>query len=103
MRNGAFHSSISDLRSDLQSVARDAEALLKATADVAGDRVQEARSRAQETLRRTYDSLYDRKMKRRVRKYARTADSYVREHSWSVIGIAVGIGLMVGLLSRRDD
>ena len=103
MRNGAFHSSISDLRSDLQTVARDAEALLKATADVAGDRVQEARARAQETLRQTYDRLYDRKMKKRVRRFARTTDSYVRDHSWSAIGLAVGVGLLVGLLSRRDD
>jgi len=103
MRNGALHSSLSDLRSDLQTVARDAEALLKATADVAGDRVQEARAKAQETLSRTYERLYDRKMKRRVRKLASTTDSYVRDHSWSAIGIAVGIGLVVGLLSRRDD
>lgn len=102
MRNGALQSHVSDLRSDLQSVAHDAEALLKATADVAGERVQEARARAQETLRQAYDRIYDRKMQKRVRKLARETDSYVRDHSWSVIGIAAGVGLLMGLLTRRD-
>ena len=50
MRNGSFHSPMKDLRRDLQAVARDTEALLKATAEVTGERVQEARSRTEESL-----------------------------------------------------
>ena len=46
MRNGALHSPIQNLRKDLRNVARDAEELLRETADVTNDRVQEARSRA---------------------------------------------------------
>jgi ElaB/YqjD/DUF883 family membrane-anchored ribosome-binding protein len=91
-----------DLRKDLEAVARDAEALLKATADVAGDHIQEARARTQATLKTTFDNLYDRRMQRRVRRIARTTDSYVRDHSWSVIGAAAGVALLVGLLTRRD-
>ena len=102
MKNGALNSSLKDLRNDLQAVARDAEALLKATADVTGERVDEIRARTQDTVRRAYDHLYDRNMQRRVRRFARGADSYVRDNSWSVIGIAVGVGLLVGFLSRRD-
>src|SRR5688572_2031135 len=41
MRNGALHSPIRNLRKDLRNVARDAEELLRATADVTNDRVQE--------------------------------------------------------------
>lgn len=102
MRNGAFDSPIRHLRKDLQSVARDAEELLRATADVTNDRVQEARARAQKTVRQAFDNLYDRKMQRRVRKYARYTDSYVRDHSWGIIGAVAGVALLVGLLSRRD-
>ena len=102
MRNGSFHSPMKDLRRDLQAVARDTEALLKATAEVTGERVQEARSRTEESLRNVVDHLYDRKMRRRVRRVARQTDAYVRDHSWSVIGDAAGVALLVGLLTRRD-
>jgi ElaB/YqjD/DUF883 family membrane-anchored ribosome-binding protein len=102
MRNGAFDSPIRHLRKDLQSVARDAEELLRATADVTNDRVQEARARTEKTVRQAFDNLYDRRMQRRVRKYARHADTYVRDHSWGIIGAVAGVALIVGLLSRRD-
>ncbi|MET0533045.1 MAG: DUF883 family protein [Steroidobacter sp.] len=102
MRNGALHSPIRNLRKDLQNVARDAEELLKATADVTNDRVQEARTRAQKTVAQALDNAYDRRMRRRVRRYARTTDTYVRDHSWSVIGAVAGVALIIGLLVRRD-
>lgn len=102
MKNGsALNSPMSDLRKDLQAVARDAEALLKATADVASDRVQEARARTERTLRDTLDHVYDRRMKRRVRRFANSTNTYVRDHSWSLIGVAAGVALLVGLLGSR--
>lgn len=102
MRNGAFESPIRHLRKDLQSVARDAEELLRATADITNDRVQEARARTQKTVRQAFDHLYDRRMQRRVRRYARNTDAYVRDHTWGIIGAVAGVALVVGLLARRD-
>ena len=102
MKNGALNSSIKDLRSDLQSVARDAEALLKATAEVTGEHVDAIRARTQQTVSRAYEHLYDRKMQRQVKRFARDADSYIRDNSWGAIGVAVGVGLLIGLLTRRD-
>lgn len=102
MKNGAIHSSLKHLRKDLHAVARDAEALLKATADVTGDRVEEARTRTQQTVRQAFDHLYDDRLHRRVRRAARNTDAYLREHSWGAIGAAAGIGLLIGLLARRD-
>jgi ElaB/YqjD/DUF883 family membrane-anchored ribosome-binding protein len=102
MRNGAFDSPIRHLRKDLQNVARDAEELLRATADVTNDRVQEARARTQKTVREAFDNLYDRRMRRRVRKYAHYTDEYVRDHTWSIVGAVAGVALIVGLLTRRD-
>jgi ElaB/YqjD/DUF883 family membrane-anchored ribosome-binding protein len=102
MKNGsALNSPMNDLRKDLQAVARDAEALLRATADVASDRVQEARSRTEKTLRETFDNLYDHRMKRRVRALASNTDSYVRDHSWTLIGIVAGVALLAGVLGAR--
>jgi ElaB/YqjD/DUF883 family membrane-anchored ribosome-binding protein len=102
MRNGALHSPMKDLRNDLRAVARDTEALLKATAEVTGDRVQEARARTEKSLGQVLDTVYDRKMQRRVRRLARHTDNYVRDHSWGVIATAAGVALLVGLLTRRD-
>lgn len=102
MRNGAFHTPVNDLRNDLRAVARDTEALLKATAEVTGERVQEARARTEKSLGQIMDTVYDRKMRRRVRRIARDTDSYVRDHSWTVIATAAGVALLIGLLTRRD-
>jgi ElaB/YqjD/DUF883 family membrane-anchored ribosome-binding protein len=102
MRNGALHSPMKDLRNDLRAVARDTEALLKATAEVSGERVQEARARTEKSLSQVLDTVYDRKMQRRVRRLARNTDHYVRDHSWSIIATAAGVALLVGLLTRRD-
>ena len=100
MDTGAVNASFQDLRNDLQAVARDAEALLKATADVGGERISEIRTRTQDTLKRTYDHLYERNLQ--MQQFARETDSYVREHSWSAIAVAAGVGLLIGLLVTRS-
>ena len=99
MYNGAINSSLSDLRNDLQAVARDAEALLKATANVTGEKIEEVRSRTQETVRRAYDHLYERNQQ--MRRFASTTDTYVRDNSWTAIGVAVGVGLLIGVLASN--
>jgi ElaB/YqjD/DUF883 family membrane-anchored ribosome-binding protein len=101
MRNGAFHSPLRSLRKDLSAVARDAEALLGATADSSSRRIQEVRARTERTLRQAIDHLDSDRLQRRVRKAARQTDSYVRDHSWGAIGLAAGIGLLIGWLARR--
>lgn len=102
MRNGAFHSPLKNLRKDLSAVARDAEALLGATADSSSSRVQEVRERTERTLRRALDHLDGERLQRRMRKAARRTDSYVRDHSWGAIGLVAGIGLFIGWLARRE-
>jgi ElaB/YqjD/DUF883 family membrane-anchored ribosome-binding protein len=37
-------------------------------------------------------------MRRRVRKLARNTDNYVRDHSWTIIGAAAGVALLIGLI-----
>lgn len=102
MRNGSVSSSMRHLRRDLHAVARDAEALLKVTAEATGERVQEARERTQRTVKQALDHLYDDRLPRRLRRAARTTDDYVHEKPWGIIGAAAGIGLIIGLLTRRD-
>lgn len=88
---------------DLQTVIEDAEALLKATANQAGEKVQEARARAQESLgaaRERLESMKDDAM-RQARELVDDGEEYVRENPWKAIGIAAGAGLLIGLLVSR--
>lgn len=100
--NGALRSPLKHLRKDLYAIARDAEALLKATADVTNDRVQEVRARTEKTLREAMDHLDSDRLRAHARRVATTADDYVHERPWAIVGAAAGVGLLIGLLLRRD-
>jgi ElaB/YqjD/DUF883 family membrane-anchored ribosome-binding protein len=91
------------LIADLQAVVRDAEGLLKATAAHAGEKVGEARARAQETVRRAKERMseVEQEALKKAKELAGEADTYVRQNPWQAVGIAAGVGLLLGLLVRR--
>lgn len=91
------------LAQDLKIVIADAEELLRATASQAGEKVSVARDRIQESLRQAKiklaeveDALLD-----KGKQAARATDEYVHDHPWKAVGIAAGIGLLVGILISR--
>ena len=88
---------------ELQAVVHDAEALLKASAGQAGEKIQEARARTEESLRRARARLsdIDGEALKRARAIAGETDEYVRANPWQVIGTAAGIALLLGLLMSR--
>lgn len=91
------------LVADLKTVMEDAEALLKATSTLTGEKIQQVRERAEESLRQAKARLseVEEEAMRRAREVADAADEYVRENPWQAVGIAAGIGLVVGLLLAR--
>lgn len=92
------------LMQDLRAVIEDAEALLKATAGQAGEKVDAARSRAEDSLRQAKMRLQDMGLdiEKRARAGAAAADNYVHEKPWHVIGAAAGLAFLIGyLLGRR--
>lgn len=91
------------LMEDLRLVVTDAEELLKATAGQAGERVAQARAKAEDSLRSAREALAEAgdETLERAREAAASADDYVRENPWTVVGIAAGVGLVVGLLLSR--
>lgn len=91
------------LVADLKTVVEDAEALLKATSTLTGEKIQEVRARAEESLRQAKVRLgeVEEEALRRAREIADAADEYVHENPWQSVGIAAGIGLLVGLLLAR--
>lgn len=91
------------LMDDLRVVVEDAEALLKATAGQAGERVEQARKRAEESVHAARERLaeLEGEVRVRAREAARTTDRFVHENPWGAIGMAAGIGFILGLLSGR--
>jgi len=81
-------------------LAEDARALMAATADVAGEKVGEARQRLAAALERGKE-LYGRVRDKTV-EGARATDEAVHEHPYQAIAIGVGVGALIGyLLGRR--
>jgi ElaB/YqjD/DUF883 family membrane-anchored ribosome-binding protein len=91
------------LLTDLKTVMNDAEALLRATSTQTGEKIQEVRARAEESLRAAKERLssIEDEALRRAREVADATDEYVRENPWQSVGIAAGVGLLVGLLLAR--
>jgi len=87
------------LVSDLKAVVRDAEELMKATAGQAGEKLTELRGRlgtALESAKGTCDRLQEKTVKA-----AKATDECIREHPYQTIGVAFGLGLLIGVLVAR--
>ena len=85
---------------DVSQLAEDARALMVATADVAGEKVGEARKRLAAALE-SGKELYGRVRDKTVEK-AKAVDETIHEHPYQAMGIALGLGAVVGyLLARR--
>ncbi len=84
---------------DMGQLAEDARALMAATADVAGEKVGEARKRLAAALDRGKE-IYGRVREKAV-EGAKAADEAVHEHPYQAIGIALGVGAILGYLVAR--
>tara|TARA_R110002073_G_scaffold51705_9_gene135533 strand:- start:711 stop:1025 length:315 start_codon:yes stop_codon:yes gene_type:complete len=91
------------LLADFNAVVADAEALLVATANQGGEELATVRARAEDSLRVMKAKIDDEQVALLVKtsEVASAADAYVHDKPWSAVGIAAGIGLMIGLLSGR--
>jgi ElaB/YqjD/DUF883 family membrane-anchored ribosome-binding protein len=95
--------SADNLIDDLHAVIRDAETLLRATAAQTGEKIEEARTRAEESVRQAKERLagIEDEALARARVFADEADVYVRTNPWAAVGIAAGVALVLGLLLAR--
>lgn len=87
------------LAADFKLLVHDAEELLKATAGEAGEKVKEVRARlakALESAKATTEYLQDKTVQT-----AKAADETIREHPYESIGVAFGVGLLIGFLVGR--
>ena len=69
----------------------------------AGEAAESVAAQLGETLEQGKAALADMQalVAEKTRECLRTTDAYVRERPWQAIGIAAGLGLLIGLLIRR--
>jgi ElaB/YqjD/DUF883 family membrane-anchored ribosome-binding protein len=91
------------LMSDLRVVISDAEELLRMTADQAGESMAGVRERMQARLNQATAELHRLQdlTVAQVKAAGHATDEFVHENPWKSVGIAAGIGLVVGLLISR--
>jgi ElaB/YqjD/DUF883 family membrane-anchored ribosome-binding protein len=91
------------LISDFKVVIADAEALIKATANQGSEAVVHLRAKAEESLAVAKVKLSEAQdaLVEKGKIAAQATDNYVHEKPWHAVGIAAGIGLVVGLLIGR--
>lgn len=80
-------------------LAEDAHGLMTATADIAEEKVGEARKRLGVALERGRE-IYDRVRDREV-EGVKAADEVLQEHLYQSIAIGVGVGVLIGYLAAR--
>lgn len=88
----------------LQAVIRDSEALLKASASYAGDKIDVAKAQAAETLASAKERLAEVQdgIVEHGREYALKGDQYVRDNPWQSVGFAALAGFVFGALLLRS-
>ena len=91
------------LKDDLAAVLRDAEALIKASAEHGGEKTAEARARIRESLDAAKRRLHEAEQSavRHGEEAVHATEDYARRNPWQAMGVAAGIGLILGVLLAR--
>jgi len=87
------------LLSDLREVVADGEELLRAGASELGERGMAARARLAAAIETAKDT--GRKLQQRTVAGAKATDRLIRENPYQSLGIALGIGILLGVLINR--
>lgn len=85
---------------DMGQLAEDAQALMAATANVAGENVSAARKRLADALERAKE--IGGRVRDKAVAGAKATDAAIHEHPYQAIAIGVGVGALLGfMLARR--
>ncbi len=97
----SYRKAASRLNKDLHSVVRDTEALLAATGDLAGDQLSDVRARTYKSVKSLRDGMADLpgEVAEHLHDAGERAEKLIRKQPLQSMGLAVGIGLLLGVLA----
>jgi ElaB/YqjD/DUF883 family membrane-anchored ribosome-binding protein len=90
---------------DFHSVIADTEELMKTVSNESGGTAQALRTKIEQNLKQAKEYLedFEDSIIDKSKTAARATDEYVHENAWQTIGLAVGIGILIGyLISDRE-
>jgi len=90
---------------DLKALVRDSEQLLKATAGDLTEKGKEARARVTAALQRAKETCESLQVQtaEKAKAAAKKADLAIRDHPYESVGVAFGLGLLMGVLVARKE
>lgn len=91
------------LTDEFHTLLADAEQLLKHTASMAGEQADELRAKLSSSLERSRDVLRTKQddLYRQGVVAKETTEEYVADNPFKALGIAAGVGFLIGLLASR--
>ena len=90
---------------DFHSVISDTEELMRSVSSESGGKAQVLRDKIEQNLKHAKEYLQDfeESVVDKSRVAARMTDEYVHENAWRTVGLAIGLGVVIGLLLRNRD
>jgi ElaB/YqjD/DUF883 family membrane-anchored ribosome-binding protein len=82
----------------LDMIASHAQDLITATADVTGEKVENARKYLSEALEQGQETYED--VREQALSSVRVVDDFISDNPYAAVGIGVGVGVLIGLLLR---
>jgi len=89
----------SELVRDLKRVVRDSEDLLQDSGEIIGEKAYALRERLDRTLESA--KITCRRLEEKAKQGAKATDKVIRGHPYQSIGMACGIGVLIGVLVAR--
>jgi ElaB/YqjD/DUF883 family membrane-anchored ribosome-binding protein len=91
------------LMADFQTLVADTEKLLEHTASLAGEQADELRDQINDSLLRARETLAlaEQTLRERGKDALAATEDYVQTNPWQSVGIAAGVGFLLGLLATR--
>jgi ElaB/YqjD/DUF883 family membrane-anchored ribosome-binding protein len=91
------------LKDDLTTVMRDAEALIHASADQGSAKMVEARAKIQQSLEaaKTRFLAAEQAVQRQAAHTVHATEDFARRNPWQALSLATGVGLVIGVLLAR--
>jgi ElaB/YqjD/DUF883 family membrane-anchored ribosome-binding protein len=88
------------LRADLRTLIHDTEELLKATAQQTGEQAERLRARMKDAVESAKVCCHN--LEERAVAAAKSTDHVIRTHPYQSLGVAFGVGVLLGVLLRRN-
>lgn len=84
---------------DLKRVVQDSEELLADSAGAVGEKAHELRERLARKLEVAKATCH--RLEEKTREAARATDRLIRKHPYPSLGVAFGVGIVIGFLLKR--